>query len=664
MSIERGSKDNDLILPEDEELELAPLPSDLEELALEDLVLEEPGEKPEPKKQPNKIEQKQLKRENKAEAKEEYSFTMAGKTYKRGQAVKLVIKKDGGSEYAEDWKFSGVLTNSFTGKNIIVIENQEGAKMNYPMDMFEEGLSGRQLEMSLRFETEQEKRLSSAELLKLLKEKKARLNDVEKSKVAEWVKDTNRTSLQPQIEKLEAEIREVGVGKGDAVEFVKVEDRDFNEKREPTLKVEELTPEELAEIRDEFSRLPISISGPDINRAIVRFLNIKGSTKKDLVIILGPQEGRKISTDGKDVVGLSESTTEISDLGMARVIKFYPRENLKFGKREINEVRLFIGSEIPEELREDLGDTDLQKKTTDYADRIINKNKGKENFVSTPIINGLTGIDSPEAWKIREQSNHGTEFVRSLSGINSKRAWGYREEALDGRRYYEVANSLVGLDSDRAWRMREDVMKLQKEVQTGIDTSSLSKSLAGLDSDKAWQWRARLVKERETSVSDKKMAVQCLIPSLTGLDSERAWQMREAILKTMEDRDFVAESVAQGLAGLDSDRAWKIRDQLLALTKKKPGSTESLEQHLIQGLVGVNSDRAWKMREEFLKQKKFLAEIARSLAGIDSDVAENMRGRLIMAGCHEEDVLQGIYGGTEMVAVRKARQNILKTKKK
>jgi len=51
--------------------------------------------------------------------------------------------------------------------------------MNYPMDMFEEGLSGRQLETSLRFEEpnkeSQEKKPSSAELIGLLKGKRAEL---------------------------------------------------------------------------------------------------------------------------------------------------------------------------------------------------------------------------------------------------------------------------------------------------------------------------------------------------------------------------------------------------------------------------------------------------------------------------------------------------------
>ena len=52
------------------------------------------------------------------------------------------------------------------------------------------------------------------------------------------------------------------------------------------------------------------------------------------------------------------------------------------------------------------------------------------------------------------------------------------------------------------------------------------------------------------------------------------------------------------------------------------------------------------------------------MAGIDTDKAWDMRGRLIIEGCHEETVLQGIYGGTEMVAVRKARIDNLKKKTK
>jgi len=154
--------------------------------------------------------------------------------------------------------------------------------------------------------------------------------------------------LQANLEGLEDQIKEVKIGNGDDVEFVKVEDRDFDKKREPALKVEELVPEQLAEIRDGFSLLPVNIGGPNAHRAIVRFLNVEGSTKKDLVIILGPEEGRTISIDDKKAVGVATSTVETPDLGPARRTSFRPKEQLKFGKREINEVRIFVGTKNPE----------------------------------------------------------------------------------------------------------------------------------------------------------------------------------------------------------------------------------------------------------------------------------------------------------------------------
>jgi len=614
--------------------------------------------------------QKQPKKETKPEAKEEDSFTAAGKIYERGRAVKIVIKKDDGSEYIEDWKFSGVTTHPSTGKKIIVIENKEGGRMNYPMDMFEEGLGGRQLETSLRFEDRQgkPKKSASAEAVAskagvkpeikeeqpsvadLLLQARGRLENIKKSTVPDWL----RKSRQDEVKELQERLKnELQVGGGDTVKVVAMEEVGM---KGDEMETKEFTPEELEKMGKEFSRLPVSIGGPNVHHAIIRFLEVKGSSYKDLIFVFAPEEGRTFSIDDKEANGIQTSTIETKDLGAARKTTFKPKKQLDFGGRKIREVRLFVGSKVPEEMREELGDIDFQKKTVDYAERILKKNKGKENNVSIPIVKGLTGIDSPEAWKMREESNfdNGIEFATSLSGIDSKKAWDYRDKYFKGRSYYEAGNSLVGLDSPQAWDMRENILRASKAEKSRAGIDALINSLAGIDSPEAWKMREHLSKAGSGDSS--------IVASLTGLDSKKAWEMRDRLIKTRKKGDYIAEGVAKSLAGIDSPEAWKMRELLLAQAAKdgkgeESGEKNSVMRRVLEGLSGVDSPQAWKMREDLLKEGKFLDEIARSMAGIDSDRAWNMRGRLIIEGCHEDTVLRGIYGGTDMVAVRKARRD-------
>lgn len=602
------------------------------------------------------IGKNQSKREAKPEAKNEDSFTVADKTYKSGQDVKFIVKKEDGSEYVEDWKFSGVTTHPSTGKRIIVIENKEGGKMNYPMDMFEEGLAGRQLETSLKFEDKpdepeaKKEQLSVAEMLSRARE---RLDKSQKSTVPDWLKKSQQEEVRELQERLK---NELPVGDGNPIKIVAIEEVGMKGDK---METKELTIEELEKMGKEFSRLPISIGGPNKHHAIIRFLEVKGSSQKDLVFVFAPEEGRTISIDNKEASDIQTSTIETNNLGLARKTAFRPKKQLDFDGRKIREVRLFVGSKVPEEMQEELGDIDFQKKTTDYAERILKKSKGKEKNVAAQILGGLTGIDSPESWKIREDLNFysGIEFASSLSGIDSKKAWDYRERYFTGRNYHEAGSSMVGLDSPEAWKMRENILRASKAVNSRAGIDALVNSLAGLDSPEAWKMRERLSKEASGDSG--------LISSLTGLDSKKAWEMRERLLKTRKKGDYIAEGIAKSLAGLDSPEAWKMRESLIAQATKdgkgeESGEKNSVTRRVLIGLSGVDSPQAWKMREELLKGGKFFDEIAKSMAGINTDKAWDMRGRLIIEGCHEDTILQGIYGGTEMVAVRKSRKDKIK----
>jgi ERCC4-type nuclease len=132
--------------------------------------------------------------------------------------------------------------------------------------------------------------------------------------------------------------------------------------------------------------------------------------------------------------------------------------------------------------------------------------------------------------------------------------------------------------------------------------------------------------------------------------------LREDIIET-KDKTAV-EEIIEGLAGLDSDMAWKMRERLTAEAEDKNGITRAV----LCGLAGVDSDKAWQLRDKYLSNSDYFSAIEISLSGLSSDRARKMREKLVKEEKYEESVMRRIYGGIEMVGVRKARHDKIKNK--
>jgi len=239
------------------------------------------------------------------------------------------------------------------------------------------------------------------------------------------------------------------------------------------------------------------------------------------------------------------------------------------------------------------------------------------------IAEGLAGLDSDRAWKMREEFielGADKEYIAvGLAGLDSDRAWKMRDGFIElgvYKRY--IAEGLAGLDSDRAWKMREEF------INSGADKDYIAISLAGVDSDRAWKMREEFI---ESGVEKENIA-----QGLAGLDSDRAWKMREELIELGADKTFIAE----GLAGLNSDRAWKMREEFI--------NSGADKDFIAVSLAGLNSDRAWKMREELLNLNANKGDIALGLAGLDSDRAWKMREEFIELGADKGNIASGLAG--------------------
>lgn len=236
----------------------------------------------------------------------------------------------------------------------------------------------------------------------------------------------------------------------------------------------------------------------------------------------------------------------------------------------------------------------------------------KDWFVKFSVAKSLAGLDSDRAWEMRESLAKDKAALEglplSLGGLDSPRAWELRKKWLKENKgndmmVFNVAMSLTGLDSEEAWKMREALFGSNETEEI------IAQSLAGLDSDRAWEMRERL--------STKPVLWSDLAIGLAGLDSERAWDMRERLFAAAKPQ------VAQSLAGVDSERAWEMREEIFRGGRRgfKPGLAESL--------LGLDSDRAWEMREWLINEdaQKYAGEVLASVAGLDSDRAWEIRRR-------------------------------------
>jgi len=308
----------------------------------------------------------------------------------------------------------------------------------------------------------------------------------------------------------------------------------------------------------------------------------------------------------------------------------------------------------------------FQKRAIKFIERLPEKQKEE----------CIGGLDSDEAWKIREgllkKGEEGEEkVVISLAGIDSERAWKTREKLDKKVSSRAMALSLAGIDSERAWKTREEIKKRWQTIKDAFGENSidyaegLSYSLSGIDSDEAWKMREDLIKGG--------LPEYIVVRGLDGIDSDRAWSMREKLLSANESN---ADVILQSLAGLDSDRAWSMRDKFKD------------SYYYISSLAGLDSERAWKIREKHFVKNRFYFDDGtfldgsskpadmRSIEGLDSDRAWSMREEVLknderLAESYKRDgrgdilydVTFGIYGGFALAGVRKARHDRIERQK-
>jgi dTMP kinase len=101
------------------------------------------------------------------------------------------------------------------------------------------------------------------------------------------------------------------------------------------------------------------------------------------------------------------------------------------------------------------------------------------------LLEGLAGIDTPDAWKIRKKylKTAMPWVILSLGSLDSPKAWEIRE-AYVAKATKLVLKSLSGMDTERAWNMREAHGIWAKEALTTIK---------GISSEKAFNLREKLI---------------------------------------------------------------------------------------------------------------------------------------------------------------------------
>ena len=91
------------------------------------------------------------------------------------------------------------------------------------------------------------------------------------------------------------------------------------------------------------------------------------------------------------------------------------------------------------------------------------------------LARSVTGIDSPEAWKLRKVARDAAPVaaIVSLRGLTGDKAWLWRERAV-GRAPKAVLSTIAGMDDARAWALR---------TGTALRCREALDSMIGLDHD-------------------------------------------------------------------------------------------------------------------------------------------------------------------------------------
>jgi dTMP kinase len=97
------------------------------------------------------------------------------------------------------------------------------------------------------------------------------------------------------------------------------------------------------------------------------------------------------------------------------------------------------------------------------------------------LARSVTGIESPEAWKMRKATRDAAPVaaIVSLRGLTSDKAWVWRDRAV-GRAPKAVLSTIAGMDDARAWALR---------TGTALRCREALDSMVGLDHETAWEIR-------------------------------------------------------------------------------------------------------------------------------------------------------------------------------
>jgi dTMP kinase len=140
---------------------------------------------------------------------------------------------------------------------------------------------------------------------------------------------------------------------------------------------------------------------------------------------------------------------------------------------------------VPEAVLASLAQLDVPR-AWDFRTRWVAERGGPECAAASylrarALARSVTGIDSPEAWKLRRAARDVAPVaaIVSLRGLTGDKAWRWRERAV-GPAPKAVLSTIAGMDDVRAWALR---------TGTALRCREALDSMIGLDLATAWEIR-------------------------------------------------------------------------------------------------------------------------------------------------------------------------------
>jgi hypothetical protein len=294
----------------------------------------------------------------------------------------------------------------------------------------------------------------------------------------------------------------------------------------------------------------------------------------------------------------------------------------------------------------------------------------KEGMSIRQAARGLVGNDSPEAHDFRREimekaeqlirmgdsgvhNEDGNELMDSiaygLAGCSSDDANEMRQKLFETGHQHSVMYGLTGVEGEKADALRMAIYK------DGTGTSGMADTLIGVDSEVSWKLREEFIKGKHLSGPNP------VLVSLAGNSSERGQKMRERL-----EKNAPGLTIMESLAGDRTPESYKKRERLMAAEDKPGNYSEARAMDLMVSIAGDDSPEANKLREKYWNGGKGMHEVAKSLVGINSGRAWEMRKAMIGAG-RKDLVVQSLAGGTivpgpEMVVLFRKNQELAAAK--